>query len=482
MASLDFSPHARCPDSGRPAPDLRRLALLGALTLSFACVPLDNTQLALAVPSLVRELGAGSSSAAAAVKWIVEANLVVYAGSMLLGGSLSERFGPRRMLVIGLCIFGAGLIASALAPSAWALGAARALVGAGAALMTPASLAAIEHGFGSRERSRAVAIWTAGFAAAGAIGPVLGGVLLERWGWRAAMLGNLPFVGLALVGVIALVPKALPRRLAPLDLPGTGLGLVACVGLLVTLLGGIGAPMRSVAFAIGLAALLGLWAWQRRAAHPMLDPELFRRPAFRLALAVILLGYLAFAGLSFAVAQYLQVVRVYAPSAAGVLNLPLPLAMLAGTLLAPRWMSRHGAERALCLSLGSALLGALLVGAAGWARSDLGLCLALVPFAAGAGSAFANATVMVLGTAPPERAGSAAAISETSFEIGTVLGIGLLGAPFVVPVGGAARVALPPGALSASAAGAAGALALALSFGVRFARGRRLGTATVPSP
>jgi DHA2 family multidrug resistance protein-like MFS transporter len=458
------------------------VGLLGALALTFACVPLDNSLLALAVPTLVRELGTGSSAAAAVVRWIVEVNLIVYAGTMLLGGSLSERYGPRRMLAIGLCIFGAGALASALAPSAGALGAARALVGAGAAFMTPASLAAIKHGFEPGERTRAVAIWTAGFAAAGALGPVLGGALLERWGWRALMLGNLPFVALALLGVVRRVPRELPRHLAPLDLLGTGLGLVACLCLLLAILGGIGAALRVAALSVGLAALLALVAWQRRAAHPLLDPALFRLPAFRLALVVILLGYLAFAGLSFAVAQYLQVVRAHAPSAAGVLNLPLPLAMLAGTLCAPRWMRRHGAERALCMSLGSALVGAVLVGAAGWARSDLALCLALVPFAAGAGSAFANATVTVLGTAPAERAGSAAAISETAFELGTVLGIGLLGAPFVVPTGGAAPLALPPGALSASAAGAALALAAATSFGVRLARGRRLGAATVPSP
>jgi DHA2 family multidrug resistance protein-like MFS transporter len=472
MPSLDLSPLADYPGAEQPESALRKACLLGALSLTFACVPLDNTQLALAAPTLVRALGAGSSSAAVAVRWIVEANLIVYAGLMLLGGSLSERFGPRRMLVIGLCTFGMGSLASALAPSALSLGAARAVVGVGAALMTPASLATIKHRFAAEERARAVAIWSAGFAAASALGPVLGGVLLERWGWRASMLANLPFVVLASLGVVALVPKTLPRHEAPLDVLGTGLALFVCVCLLLGILGGVGAPARVGAVAAGLSALLLLIAWQRRAAHPMLDRTLLGRPLFRLALAVILLGYLAFAGLSFAVAQYLQVVRAHAPSAAGLLNLPLPLAMLAGTLLAPRLMLHAGPAPALCMSLAGAVFGAVLVGAAGWAQSDAALCVALVPFAAGAGSAFANATVMVLSASPPERAGSAAAISETSFEIGTVVGIGLLGAPFVVSAGGS----VPLRALPASAGGAALALAVAVLLGLRFARNQRAAT------
>jgi DHA2 family multidrug resistance protein-like MFS transporter len=474
MAGLDSSPLGALPESERPGFAARKACLLGTLSLAFACVPLDNTQLALAVPTLVRELGASSGTSAAAVKWVVEANLIVYAALMLLGGALSERFGPRRMLVLGLGIFAMGSLGAALAPSVWALTAGRAAVGVGAAFMTPASLATIKHGFSEEERARAVAIWTASFAAAGALGPVLGAVLLERWGWRALFLGNLPFVSVALLGVLVLVPETLPRRNAPIDLLGTGLGLVACVCLLVALLGGVAAATRVVALCAGLAAAFALVAWQRRAAHPMLDPALFRQPSFRLAVAVILLGYLAFAGLSFAVAQYLQVLRGHAPSAAAVLSLPLSLAMLAGTLLVPRLMVYAGGTLALCSSLAVALCGAVLVGVAGWAESDLALCVALVPFAAGSGSAFTNATLMVLRTAAPERAGSAAAISETSFELGTVLGIGLLGAPFVVPAGDMiSRAALP-----ASAAGAALALGLAALLGLFFRRGQQIEAAT----
>jgi MFS transporter, DHA2 family, multidrug resistance protein len=436
-------------------------AVLGALSLTFACVALDNTKLVLAVPTLAREFGA--DAAGAALTWIVEVNLVVYASLLLLGGALSERFGPRRLLLVGLWCFIAGSAAAACAASAFGLCAARALSGLGAALMVPASLAAVQHLFGERERARAVSIWTASFAAAGALGPVLGGLLLERWGWRASLLGNVPFALLAVAGVVELVPAALPRRAAPLDLCGTALGFGATLCLLGGLLGG---DRGTSLIALGAAATLtvSLVVWQQRAPHPMLEPQLFRRPAFRLTLLAILLAYLAFSGTSFAVAQYLQVVRAHAPSHASWLNLPLPLAMLLGTLSAPRLSRRLGSGRALGASLALALGGAVLVAGACWIESDLGLCAALVPFAAGAGSAFPNATQIVLGAVPPERAGSAAAISETAFELGGVLGIALLGS----------RVGALPGnggnGATLAVAGAAVALAAAWWIGGRSIR------------
>jgi MFS transporter, DHA2 family, multidrug resistance protein len=435
--------------------------VLGVLSLTFACVALDNTKLVLAVPTLARDFGAGA--AGAALSWIVEMNLIVYASLLLLGGALSERFGPRRLLLVGLWCFIAGSVAAACAGSAFGLCAARALSGLGAAFMVPASLAAVQHLFGEQERARAVSIWTASFAAAGALGPVLGGLLLERWGWRASLLGNVPFALVAVAGVVELVPATLPRRAAPLDLLGTALGFGATVCLLWGLLGGArGSSLIALGAAVTLA--VALVVWQRRAPHPMLEPRLFQRPAFRLTLLAILLAYLAFSGTSFAIAQYLQVVRSHTPSHASWLNLPLPLAMLLGTLSAPRLSRRLGQGRALGASLGLALGGAALVATACWLESDLGLCAALVPFAAGAGSAFPNATQIVLGAAPPERAGSAAAISETAFELGGVLGIALLGS----------RVGALPGSggngATLAVAGAAVALAGAWWVGRRSIR------------
>jgi DHA2 family multidrug resistance protein-like MFS transporter len=405
-----------------------RAGALGALSLTFACVVLDNTKLVLAVPTLSRQAFATGGAAAAAVHWFVEANLVVYASLLLLGGALSERLGARRMLQVGLSCFIVGSLMSAAAGSVLALCAGRVAVGLGAALMVPASLAAVEHLFGGTERARAVAVWTGSFAVAAAIGPLLGGLALEARGFSALMLVNVPFAALALVGVSGLVPRALPRRAAPVDLLGAALGCAASVCTLAGLLDGRRGTAAALALAGGLA-LFGLLAlWQRRTRHPMLDPKLFASLPFRSMLLVILLAYLAFSGSSFAVAQYLQVVRGHAPSTASLFNLPLSLSMLAGTLAAPRLFDRLGPARTLGVSLWLSLAGALGAAGACIGQSDILLCAALVPFAAGAGSAFASVTPLILELAPAERAGSAAAISETAFELGGVLGVALLGA------------------------------------------------------
>jgi MFS transporter, DHA2 family, multidrug resistance protein len=398
-----------------PKTGLRSAAVLGALALSFACVALDNSKLALAVPTLARALRA-TPGVGLDVRWIVEANLVVYTALLLVGGAASERIGARRASMFGLGLFMAGSCAAAAAGSTLALFAARAVVGAGAALMTPASLAGIQQAFQGADRARAIAIWTASFAAAMALGPLIGGVLLERWGFSALMVSHVPLAALSLYGVFEFVPAG-------------------------------AAPER-----------------QSGSRPPLGDPDPFERrlgllsiAPFRRALLVILLSYFAFSGLGFAIAQYWQVVRLHAPSAASLWNLPQPLALLAGTLAAPALMRRWGTSRALAGSLAVAFIGAVLVTVGAFLQSDLALCVALVPFAAGAGSAFPNATEAIASIAPPARAGTAAALSETAFELGGVLGIGALGTPFH----GSSGAPAPAGA--AAWAGAAAALAFALA-------------------
>lgn len=360
-----------------PAPQAN--ALLAVSSLAFACVALDNTKLLVGVPTLASTGLHGEPLGSAALGWIVEANLISYTTLLLFGGTLTERWGPRRTLLIGLALFSLASLAAALAPGLPTLLGARVLVGAGAALMTPASLATLKHGFATATRARAVAVWTASFGVAAALGPLLGGLLLEAGGWRALLLGHLPCSGLAWIGVLCSVPSVSPRRSPIRALPST-------------------AP----------AALLGA-------------------PRFRRTLLVILLGYFAFSGLGCRLTQAWQLERAHSPGAASLYNLPLPLALLAGTLLAPGALRRWGAERALRRSLLLAALGAGLVGfAAAWG-SDRALAAALVPFALGCGSAFASATERVLAAVTEERAGSAAALSETAFELGGVFGVALLG-------------------------------------------------------
>jgi MFS family permease len=422
--------------AGGPLEPRARWSALLVVSLAFSCLSLDNTKLSAAVPTLARAYG---EQAGTLLKWVVEANLLVYASLLLLGGALSERFGPRRMLLLGLSLYGAGSLASALAGSAEILLVTRGAMGIGGALMTPATLATIKHTFPDQERARAVAVWTASFGVGAALGPVLAGLLLERWGFPAIMLVNLPVVGLAWIGALFFVPRALPRREVPLDLFGTLLALLGTAALLFAILEGpsLGWSGRGVLGAVLASCLLygGLFVWERSAKNPLFEPALLREPRFRFALLVILLAYLSFSGVSFVLPQYLQVARAHAPLHAGLLGVPLAISMLTGTLLAPLAMQRSGPERALLASLFTAFAGALLLVLSSVLSSDLLLCVAEIPFGAGAGSAFANTTEMVMGSVPERRAGTAAAISEGAFELGGVLGIALLGTALGSPLG-----------------------------------------------
>ncbi|HEY3253568.1 MAG TPA: MFS transporter, partial [Polyangiaceae bacterium] len=357
---------------------MKRYRLLLVMSACFACVALDNSKLVAALPTLARASGAGPVWQ----RWSVEASLLVYASLLLLGGSLSERFGPRRMLLLGLGGFAGASVLGAFADFGYPLLAARAASGLATACITPATLATLKHTFDERERPTAIAIWTASFGVGAALGPVLAGLVVAHGGLNAVLLANLPPIAVCASGSLRLLPADLPRRQQPLDPCGAALCLAAGACLLFALLSG---PSRGwldrevLASALaGTASLLLALYWLRRARHPLIDLSLFSQARFGTALLVIFLGYFAFSGVSFVIAQYLQLARAKAALQAGLLSLPLATSLLVGTLLAPRLMRRSGAERALGLSLGTALCGAALLACASEGQSDLLLCLALI--------------------------------------------------------------------------------------------------------
>jgi DHA2 family multidrug resistance protein-like MFS transporter len=452
------APHAE------PALLPRRWRLLGILSLSLFCLALDNTKIVVAVPTLARVFGAGP----VALKWTVESYLLVYATLLLAGGALSERFGARRMLFLGVSVYAGGSVLAAGAPSVEWLALLRGVMGAGGALMTPASLATLKHVFPERERTRAIALFTASFGAGAALGPVVAGLLLERYSWGAIMLANLPPSVIVVLGTDRWMPRNLPRRDAPLDLPGTVLALLATAALLYAVMEGpylgLSNPRFVAASLASTVSYVALVAWERRTAHPMLEPALFRSARFVSALLVIVLAYLSFSGVSFVLPQYLQTVRGQGPFEAGLYTVPLAAALLTGTLLAPRAIHRYGDTRALFGSLLLAGAGSVLLAFAAGGKSDVLVCAAEVLFGAGSGSAFANATEWVLGAVPDERAGSAAAVNESAFEFGGVLGVAILGT-----VQGRSGGA---GGASAAMWVAVAALAVALAIAGRAARPR----------
>lgn len=437
------------------------------MSACFACVALDNTKLVAALPTLARVSGAGPLLQ----RWTVEASLLVYGSLLLLGGSLSERFGPRQMLLFGLCGFGAASLAGAFAGWGYPLIASRACSGAATACMTPATLATLKHSFDERERPTAIAIWTASFGVGAALGPVLAGLLVARGGLSAVLLANLPPIAFCAWGSLRLVPADLPRHDRPLDFRGAGLCLTAAACCLFAVLSGpsqgwLAREVISSALG-GAGALLLALNCLRRARHPLFDLSLFAETRVAKALLVIFLGYFAFSGVSFVLAQYLQLARAKGALLAGILTLPLTSSLLVGTLLAPWLMLRWRPERALWFSLCAALCGALLLAYASYGQSDPLLCAALVPFGAGCGSAFANATELILGAVTRERAATAAALSESAFEFGGVVGIAVLSTLLGNSSLTQTTVAdLAPGALWAAAL----AVLLALLVAIRLSR------------
>ena len=447
---------------------MRRNWLLFVMSACFACIALDNSKLVAALPTLARV----SQASPELQRWLVEASLLVYASLLLIGGSLSERFGPRRMLLTGLLGFLLASLAGALSPSFHWLIAARAASGASTACVTPAALATIKHSFDEGERPRALAIWTASFGIGAALGPVCAGLLVLHGGLALVLLANLPPLALCIWGSSRLVAKDLPRRAVPLDWLGAALCLATAGSFLFALLSGPthGWFAPEVAFSALGSGLLGALAllWLRRARHPLFELSLLSELRVSRALLVILLGYFAFSGVSYVVAQYLQIARALSAFSAGLLSLPLSTSMLFGTLAAPRSIGRWGTERALSLSLVLASVGAVLLALASSTESDALLCFALLSFGAGLGNAFAIATELALGSVAHERAATAAAVSESAFELGGVLGVAVLSTLLgALSVTRESLAQSAPRALWAGALAVSCALLVALSLSAR---------------
>jgi EmrB/QacA subfamily drug resistance transporter len=302
----------------------RRWWTLGVLCLSLVMIVVANASLNVALPTLVKDLHAGSSS----LQWIVDAYSLVFAGLLLTAGSLGDRYGRRLALNGGLLIFGGASGLAAFAGSASQLIAARAVMGVGAALVMPATLSVLAHVFPPAERKQAIAIW-AGFAGVGAaLGGVTSGWLLQHFWWGSIFLTNVAVVAVALIAGAFLVPSANEDHEPALDLVGALLS-IAGLGALVYAI--IEAPARGwlpgstlLAFVVAVVVLVGFAWWELSASEPMLDLRFFRNPQFAAAASSITLVFFVMFGMIFIMTQYLQLVLGYSPLEAGVRMLPGP--------------------------------------------------------------------------------------------------------------------------------------------------------------
>ncbi|MGA9162145.1 MAG: MFS transporter [Actinomycetota bacterium] len=462
-------------------PNPRRWRILAVLCVSLFVIVMDNTIVNVALPTLARELEAGTSS----LQWIVDAYTLVFAGLLLAAGGLGDRFGRKGALLAGLLIFGGFSATGAFASSTGQLIAARALMGVGAAFIFPTTLAIVVNVFTEpRERAAAIGIWTAIAGVGVALGPISGGWLLEHFSWGSVFLVNVPVALVGIVGTLALIPSSRDPRAPRLDLPGLGLS-IAGVTLLVWSL--IEAPRHgwvsteTIAGIGGAAALLAVFVWwERRVPAPLLDVHLFTNMRFTAASLAITLGFFALFGFIFLVTQYLQLVKGYSALQAGVRTLPFALAMVVAAVTSPRVVQRIGTK--LVVATGLVLMaGGFAIASTNDASTPYPvIATAMILMGFGLGSAAAPATESILASLPREKAGVGSAVNDTTREIGGTLGVAVLGSIMASVYGGRVLDALSGTPLTAGLRAAAGdslAAALQVAGGIGGAAGQAIALA-----
>jgi len=410
-------------------PRAERREWIGLAVLALACLlyVMDLTVLHLAVPAISADLQPTSAQ----LLWVIDIYGFFVAGSLITMGTLGDRIGRRKLLLVGAAAFGVVSLLAAFSTSAEMLIVSRALLGIAGATLAPSTLSLIFHMFQDpRQRSVAIGVWIGSFSAGSAIGPVLGGVLLEHFWWGSVFLLALPVMALLLV----LGPRVLPEYRDPdagrLDLVSAAMSVVAVLAVIYGLKeiaqDGFG-WMPALFILAGLAVGVVFVRRQRMLTDPMIDVGLFRITAFNAALATNFLAIFVAVGYFLFVAQYLQLVVGLSPLEAGLWSLPSAFGFIVGSQLGPRIV--HRARPALVIGGGLALSAVGLavltqVGASGGlaplVTGSLIISLGLAPV-------FGLTTELIVGSAPPERAGAASGVSETGAELGGALGIAILG-------------------------------------------------------
>lgn len=420
----------------------REWVALGVLVLPVLLISIDMTVLGFALPYLAEDL----APTGAQQLWIIDIYSFLLAGLLVLMGTVGDRIGRRRLLVFGALAFGGASALAAFSPSAvWLIGA-RALLGVGGATLMPSTLSLIRNMFVERgQRRLAIGVWSAALSAGMAIGPVLGGWLLEHFWWGSVFLINVPIMAV-LVVALPLVPESRdlhPGRFDPLS------AVLSLAALLPAVYGIKNIAEHGPSWTAGLAAVTGVGLGavfvrrQRRLAHPLLDVRLFAHREFSVSILTNLLGVFAMVGLLFLLPQYLQLVLGLSPLSAALSVLPMSATAMFGALLGAR-LARHIRTAWLIGSgLGVAAVGYLILTQLGVSAGlvSVVLALALVGFGVSLSETLTND--LIVSVAPARRAGAAAAISETGFELGGALGTALLGSLATALYG--AYLTPPPG-------------------------------------
>jgi MFS transporter, DHA2 family, multidrug resistance protein len=449
-------------EDARPRAGRREWAGLAVLSLPALLIAMDASVLNLAVPALSREMRPSSVE----LLWILDAYTFMVAGFLVTMGALGDRIGRRRLLIIGAAGFGTASLLAAYAGNPQMLIAARLLLGVAGATLAPSTLALIRNMFhDSQQRALAIGVWAASLSAGGAIGPVVGGAILQSFWWGAVFLPAVPVMTLLLLTAPALLPEYRDQDAPKLNALSVALSLAAVLpvvyGLKQVAQDG-GSWSALVAILIGVLMGVAFLKRQRTLEDPLLDTTMFRTSAVGLSLLANLVGFLVLFGVSLFAAQYLQLVLGIGALQAGLWMLPMFAGFILGSILTPLVLRRVRATRLMVAGLLVASAGFALLTGVGADHGLEVLALGSAMLSVGLAPVFTLVTTIAVESAPPNRAGPAAATSETSTELGAALGVALLGSVGTAIYRGHVSAAAPAGLPAKASAAAQDSLGTAL--------------------
>jgi EmrB/QacA subfamily drug resistance transporter len=421
--------------------------ILIALLLAAFVINLDTTIVNVALPTLVRQLHTSSSQ----LQWVVDAFNLLFAGSVLVFGSLSDRFGRKGMLLAGLSLFGLASLVGGLTDGAGALIAARAVMGVGAAMVFPSTLSLLTNVFTERgDRALAIGLWGAITGAAIALGPIVGGWLLQVFDWRSIFFAMTPIAAIAGVLVARYVPTSRDPQAARTDRAGLALS-IATVGLFVYTVieapnHGWGSARTLGSFALTAALAAGFVAWERRAEQPMLDLSLFANPRFAAASASVAISFFALSGFIFLTTQLFQFVKGYGPLSTGVRLLPVASTVAISSILGTKLAVRFGTKLVVAAGLFAMAAFYLWVARTASVKTGYGtIAVQMIVLGTGMGLTSAPATEAIMGVVPRAKAGVGSAVNDATRLLGGTLGVATIGSVYASLYASRLATALPIG-------------------------------------
>jgi EmrB/QacA subfamily drug resistance transporter len=407
-----------------PWQSTRAKGVLATTIIGSGVAMLDGSVVNVALPRMGTDLGASVAD----LQWVVDGYLLALAGLVLVAGALGDRYGRRRVYLVGVAWFGVASLLSGIAPTVGLLIGARVLQGVGGALLTPGALAILESSFARDDRARAIGAWSGLSGIAAAVGPLVGGALIQVWSWRLAFLINPPIAVVCIVLALRYVPESRdPDQTGRPDVLGAVTGAVGLAGVTAVLVEGAANPVLLAIGVIGVVALVAFGWLQRRERHPLVPPTLFRERTFTLANLLTLLVYAALGGVMLLLVVQLQVSLGYPPTLAGLAGLPITVLMLLLSARSGRLAQRVGPRTQLVVGPLLLAAGMLLLRRATPGASYLtGVLPGVVVFGLGLASMVAPVTATVLAAAPERYAGVASGVNNAVARTGSLLAVAVL--------------------------------------------------------